>query len=331
MQRAAGISSSAVAIAAVLAVAIAGALLIMLRPRTARDIAPSDDDYSKAILDAQKVDPKWLRYDELSRFKTGFNEACGVALDAHGQVLVAGDSGIRVFSSAGQLIRRIDLPEAAYCVRAGADELIYAGVGRHVEVFSADGVRQATWKSLEGKAAISALAVGSKEVFVADAGQRRVWRYDLQGQLTGELQARAQAPRRALFLVPNGRYFCLALSPDEKSVWVANPGQFVIQEYALDGSLLSQWGQPSVDLAGFCPCCNPCSFALLPGGGFVTAEKGLPRVKIYKANGDFDCVVAAPDSFAEDTKGIDVAVDGAGQVFVLDPAAREVRLYRRRL
>ena len=87
---------------------------------------------------------------------------------------------------------------------------------------------------------------------------------------------------------------------------------------------------------GFSGCCNPCSFALLPDGGFVTCEKGLPRVKIYDSQGGFVGVVAGPMEFAEGELalkgdwrqgsggGLDVAVDGAGKILVLDPIARRV-------
>ncbi|MBM3243119.1 hypothetical protein FJZ31_43220, partial [Candidatus Poribacteria bacterium] len=50
-------------------------------------------------------------------------------------------------------------------------------------------------------------------------------------------------------------------------------------------------GYLSMDIDGFCGCCNPVNFAMLPDGRFVTCEKGLPRVKIYDADGTFSGVV----------------------------------------
>ncbi len=91
---------------------------------------------------------------------------------------------------------------------------------------------------------------------------------------------------------------------------------------------------------GFCGCCNPVNFAVLPDGGFVTCEKGLPRVKIHDADGVFASVVAGPEGFAENwrvcilnalsncqTGGLDVAVDSMGRILVLDPVERVVRIF----
>jgi hypothetical protein len=71
----------------------------------------------------------------------------------------------------------------------------------------------------------------------------------------------------------------------------------------------------------------------------VTAEKGIPRVKLHTAEGEFVKVVAAPEQLtphpgsAEETrpehrlKVIDVAADSRGRVLVLDPNTRQVRIF----
>ena len=74
-------------------------------------------------------------------------------------------------------------------------------------------------------------------------------------------------------------------------------------------------------------CCNPSHMAILSDGSFVTCEKGIERIKIHTQNGDYKCVVAAPDSFDKDTVGLDVAVDGNDRIFVLDPVRAVVRVF----
>jgi hypothetical protein len=94
---------------------------------------------------------------------------------------------------------------------------------------------------------------------------------------------------------------------------------------------------------GFSGCCNPAAFALLPDGGFVTAEKGLPRVKIYDAEGVFVGFVAGAEEFAEagvvgydkgaagDAEGaLDVAADSQGRILVLEPRTGRIRVFTRR-
>mgnify|MGYP001826318076 CR=1 FL=1 len=64
-----------------------------------------------------------------------------------------------------------------------------------------------------------------------------------------------------------------------------------------------------------------------------TAEKGLAatRVKVYDAKGGLESVVAPPGLFDERPNGpvivLDVAIDSAGRVLVLDPSRRQVRVF----
>ncbi|NJO93063.1 MAG: hypothetical protein HC831_31980 [Chloroflexia bacterium] len=78
---------------------------------------------------------------------------------------------------------------------------------------------------------------------------------------------------------------------------------------------------------GFSGCCNPSHAALLSDGSFVTAEKGLERVKIHNANGDLKCVVAKPNQFIEGTVGLDLAVDSKDRIFILDPEKKMIRIF----
>ena len=80
---------------------------------------------------------------------------------------------------------------------------------------------------------------------------------------------------------------------------------------------------------------------MLPDGKFVTCEKGLPRIKVYNADGSFDSVVAGPKSFVENARscalggmadcrsgGMDIAVDSKGRVIVMDPVGKTVRIFK---
>ncbi|MBU4493955.1 MAG: hypothetical protein KJ874_01485, partial [Acidobacteria bacterium] len=89
----------------------------------------------------------------------------------------------------------------------------------------------------------------------------------------------------------------------------------------------TSWGEASMDIEGFCGCCNPSHFAVLPDGSFVTSEKGIPRVKIYDRLGRLASVVAGPDRFDEGTKGLDTAADADGRIYILDPSRKRVRIF----
>ncbi len=92
---------------------------------------------------------------------------------------------------------------------------------------------------------------------------------------------------------------------------------------------MRSWGLSSNGLEGFGGCCNPTDIALLPDGRVVTSEKGLPRVKVYSADGQLLSVVVPPEEFRPNAVGIDLAASGM-TIAVLDPDDDVVRLYKER-
>jgi hypothetical protein len=140
------------------------------------------------------------------------------------------------------------------------------------------------------------------------------------------------------FVIPSP-YFDLAIA-DDGLLRVVNPGRHRIEAYTFGGDLEFWWGTYSPNVEGFCGCCNPVNFAILKDGGFVTAEKGLVRVKVYDADGKFAGVVAGPEQLIEacDAKicqvptncqlgGFDLAVDNKQQVLVLDTLRNVIRTF----
>jgi hypothetical protein len=114
---------------------------------------------------------------------------------------------------------------------------------------------------------------------------------------------------------------------DATHLYVNDPGRHRVELYEVGGKLIGWWGTPSTALAGFSGCCNPTDLALLPDGRIVTAEKGIPRVKVYTPDGHLAGLVAGPDRFQELDAGMDLAADPEGRIFVLDPRARLVRVF----
>jgi hypothetical protein len=121
---------------------------------------------------------------------------------------------------------------------------------------------------------------------------------------------------------------------------VNNPGRHRMERYSVDGDYSGAWGVTSMGIEGFCGCCNPIGFALLPDGKYVTCEKGLPRVKVYNAHGEFESVVAGVETFAANAKacgpsdctagGLDVAADAQGRIYILDLVTGDIRVMKRK-
>ena len=208
----------------------------------------------------------------------------------------------------------------------------------HIEVYDTGGARKARWESAGTNAVFTSVAVFGDYVFVANAGGRVVLRYDSSGKLIDRIGERDQAKNIPGIIVV-GPYFDLAVASDGL-LRVANPGSQSMEAYTFDGDLELSWGKASNLIDGFAGCHNPVNFAILPDGRFVTCEIGLPRVKIYSADGVFESVVAGAELFPKSeeplilegkadfrNRGLDVAVDSQGRILVLDPGEKLVRIF----
>ena len=275
--------------------------------------------------DLRKTDPKLILWDERQQIKIGLKTLFGLDVGSGDTIHVTGDKILLVLGSDGVEISRTDLDGNAGCLTVTEDGDRYLGMRDHVQVLAKDGSKKATWESLGEKAVITSIAVGDETVFVADAGNRIVWRFDKTGKRLGQLGKKDKERGIQGFIVPSP-YFDLAIGTDD-SLWVANVGRCRVENYRENGDLNSFWGIPSSDIKGFSGCCNPSHIALMQDGSFVTSEKGLERVKVYDATGQFVGVVAGPELFKEGTVGLDLAVDSKGRILVLDPEAGVVRVF----
>ena len=303
------------------------------------------------------VDPALIRYEQTAAWPTGFKEAHALAVGPDNQVYVGGLGAtaglsssavntvgqanrgtirsrsvgtwaVRVFHPDGVAGREIALDGPPQCLAvAGRDHArpgcIYVGKEDHVEVYSAAGKRVAAWKSLGAKAFLTALAAAEDDVFAADAGNCIVWRFDTEGKLLGRIGEPDKARNYPGFLITS-HYFPLTLGGDGL-LDVVNPRALRVEVYTFAGDMERSWGKVSSGIEGFFGCCNPVYLATMGDGRFVTMEKGARRVKIYSAQGKFECVVAGPEQLPAEPGP--VAADGRGRILVLDPAVAVVRIF----
>lgn len=299
---------------------------------------PVPVQYQYPMGQAADVDPSLILYRELDpRIQTGFQEARALAVGPSGLIYVAGDREVRVFDRAGQRAKTIEVQAGPQCLAVAGDGAIFIGARDHVEVFSPAGERISAWPSPGEGAVITGIALDGEIAYVADAGHRVVLRCDLQGKVLGRIGEKD--PDRGIdgFVVPSP-YFDLVMAPDGL-LRVVNPGMHRIEAYTTDGHLEVAWGRFGSDIEGFTGCCNPVALALLPDGRFVTCEKGVVRVKVFGPDGGFKGVVAGPMRLtgsagqvvqtADQGQGrvFDVAADGKGTVYVLDPLKGAVRIF----
>jgi len=341
MNRRAGRTWNWLIVAAAVALAVTATAVVVFQAERTRRVGPSPDGRFRYDLQAlRKTNPDLVLYVETAAFETGFKRARAIAVGPDDKIYVAGDRGIRTYAPDGRPLTEIALTGAPRALAAGADGRLYVCMKDHVEVVDPTGRPLASWAGRGPKALLTSIAVAGGQVFVADAGNRIVLRYDAAGRLLGEIGKKD--PRRNVpgFVIPSP-YFDIALGADGL-LRVADPGRHRIEAYTPEGDLEFFWGRYGTDVAGFSGCCNPVNFAMLPGGGFVTCEKGISRVKTYTAAGAFEGVVAGAETFSAPGAGIraggagagsgslDVAVDSTGRVLVLEPHSARVRIFTRR-
>lgn len=276
-------------------------------------------DYS--LEDYRKVDPALVKYAETDPIVPAVTNLSALAIASDGKVYVAGVNALEIFPGA----KMVPMDGTPTCLAVDDDGTVFAGLRDHVERISMDGNKTA-WPSPDEKAFLTSIAVDEWYAYVADAGSRRIWRYKKEGGAPHEIGKKDWANDVRGFNVPSP-CFDVAISRTDGSIWAVNPGYHALENYRPDGMPLSRWENASFGIGGFSGCCNPSHFALLSDGAFVTAEKGLPRVKIHNLDGSLRCVVAAPDQFDEGVDGLDLAVDAGGRIYVLDPARNQVRIF----
>lgn len=330
------------AIAVIAAALLVAAVAVWWVDRSGEGGHGLPDDFVYQIDQYKEIDPSLIAYRDTVVFSPNLKNAKAVAVGPTDQIHVAGDRVVRVFDPAGAEVRTIDLEASPSCLAVAPsghsrEGNIFVGMGDHVEVFDTDGKRVAIWPSLGEKAVLTSIAVAEEDVFVADAGQSRIHRLNLDGEVLGAIGDYSDKNSQAAFAVPSP-FFDVAIHPDG---WlrVVNPGALRIEAYSFDGNLELFWGKSGAGIEGFFGCCNPANMAVLADGRFVTAEKGLVRVKVYSADGRFESVVAGPKSFGaaaaeaneslsdQEHTAVDVAVDSAGRVIVLDLTTSQVHVF----
>ncbi len=284
-----------------------------------------------------KTDPALVHYEEKSSFASPKAGARALALDAEGHLWIAAGANLLELSPDGAPLSGFAAAQDVRCLTASGNTL-FAAFKDRVGVFDAKGTQLALWDAPGGKPYFTGITAGADDVFVADAGNRIVHRFDKSGRALNRIGARDKSRNIPGFIVPSP-FFSVTIGSDGL-LRATNPGRHRVELYTPDGDLELAWGQPGAAIENFCGCCNPIDIALLPNGRTVTFEKGIPRVKVYSDTGDFECVVAGPESFAENAKvcgpndctlgGMDGAVDAEGRVLILDFVTGTVRVMQRK-
>lgn len=255
---------------------------------------------------------------------TAFEETMrAVSWHDGGHWYLAGDRRIVVLSAEGEAERHWATSQSPWSLAVDSEGRVWVGEPGQVEVFSAEGKLEDTWRNEELFGLVTGMAVTAESVFIADAGTRWIHRFDRERRLLNHI---GDQHRKGGFHIPNGIVdFDIDL---DGTVVVANPGMHRVERYQPGGESLGYFGRfGQQDPAGFPGCCNPTNVALGPAGEIVVSEKSGPRVKVYDPDGTLRAVVSSEEDFDPSCKNMDLAVDHFGRIGVVDPVARALALY----
>lgn len=272
----------------------------------------------------KSVDSTIVHYKETKNFKLKMNEPIGLAF-ANEKLFLLADTNLHIITSEGKELKNNKLPNIPSAITVSND-FIYIAFSDIIARFDINGKLLSSWKPLDKRTVITSMAVKGKILFAADAGNRRVLRYSTAGTLLGSFNGKENKDEPHGFIVPSP-YFALAVNA-EGELWVVNPGKHSLGQYKDSGELRSFWTKDQEGIEGFYGCCNPAHFAFLADGSFVTSEKKITRIKIYKPSGELLCVVAPTEKFTEDGYAPDIAVSPQGDIYALDFDKKMIRLFQ---
>ncbi len=257
-----------------------------------------------SILPPLKPFENKVQYVLAKKIVTGMRQLQGLAVDADGRLLTASADGIGVFNAEGRRAACWKTSAPARCVTAEANGTVWAGLTDRIEAYDAQGRRVSEWgtpgRERGELSYVTGIGVSGMNVFVADAGNRVIRRFDKTGDFINVIGERDPRNEAAGIHGP-GRSLDLAVDA-EGVLHVANPGRLRVDRYTANGEYLDSWGKPGLDPDAFSGCCNPIHLALGPAGRIVTVEKGLPRIKVHDATGNLLAVL-----------GTDLVPEGAGE------------------
>jgi hypothetical protein len=243
-----------------------------------------------------------------------------VSVSASGNIYLAGESFISAFTDDFKPIWEIktDYPVTALSV---SGDTVYASTQELIQVYDPKGGFITEWGPFEDKAIITSVATNRSYVAFADAGNKIIFILDKKGEVK-YMAGQTGEP----FIVPSP-YFDVALTADNRLI-IANTGHRRVETRSISGTLLGFFGEPGTAPGAFCGCCNPAHFALIPGG-FVTAEKGINRIKLLNEKGDFTEFVSSVNKFVAPLP-LDIASADGKTIYGANTADNKLYVFKRK-
>ena len=253
-------------------------------------------------------------------FQSTDGQLLSVAVSENGTIYLGGDSFLACYDESLSSKWNLKMPGKITAISVYGDTVFAASV-ENIFLVSNNGRMITEWGPYEANSIITSVSAGRKYIAFADAGSKRVFIIRKDGEVISML-----GQGNDEFIIPSP-YFDVALS-GEDLVFAANTGYRRIETWIADGIKKSQFGEPGTAPGAFCGCCNPAHFAVIPLG-FVTAEKGINRIKILGPDGAFIEFVSSKNSFTPSVP-LDVASNDGITIYAANPADSKLYVFKRK-
>jgi hypothetical protein len=255
-----------------------------------------------------------------NEFSVGKGTLKAVTVSPDGNIYLGGDSFVSAYDKDLRLKWNLNTPAPVTSLSCSGDT-VFASTMELILVISSSGVIRDEWGPFEDNSIITSVATNKSSVAFADAGNKMLFILDKKGdvkKLIGQNDGQ--------FIIPSP-YFDVALS-SENTLFVANTGHRRVETRTMEGVLKSYFGEPGTAPGAFCGCCNPANFVLIPDG-FVTAEKGINRIKILSKTGEFVEFVSSNNKFTPSVP-LDLASSDGKTIYAANPADSKLYIFTRK-
>lgn len=272
----------------------------------------------ESVANVEPFPDSWAIINEFSPSQGHLNS---VTIAASSMVVTGGDSLVTCYDKEFRQLWS-HFSGSPVTALASYGDLIYAAAGATIQVLDLNGKKTDEWGPFGENTLITSLSANKSYVAFADAANKIVFVLDHNGvvkHMAGESGSE--------FIIPSP-YFDVALSNDN-ILYVANTGKKRIERRKIDGTLIDFFGESGSGPEGFCGCCNPAHFAVFPGG-FVTAEKGINRLKILGEKGEFIEFVSSANNFKPSIP-LDVISSDGKLIYAVNPSDGKIYVFEKKM
>ncbi len=280
-------------------------------------VTPEKNYEVRETVDGPVVSDQW----EITSEVTSDNgPLSSVAVAEDGSVFLGGDSYISCYDA--DMKKTWDATTSGKITSVSVSgDTVFASTQDLILLFNRHGKQLDEWGPFEGNAIITSIASNRSYIVFADAGSRRVFVLSKDGRVRSMMGQSGEE-----FIIPSP-YFDVSIDGNN-NIFVTNPGRRRIETRTINGELVKYFGSPGTADNAFCGCCNPSHFTLIPGG-FMTAEKGINRIKMLNEQGDFVEYVSSDENFVSSVP-LDIATSDGIKIYAANPADSKLYIFKRK-